>query len=168
VTGAPIVGERVGSVTALGPRLRAVMAALPSRVSSVADVGAGDGQLAAALARRGLRVIATEAGAEPYARLRRLVPGGSVECRLGDGLAPVGRGEVEAAVLAGMGGGTIVDVLERDESTVAGLDWLVLQPQQRAHQLETWLDERGFRIRRGEWAMQGHRPYRVLLVEPPA
>jgi tRNA (adenine22-N1)-methyltransferase len=141
------------------------MAAVPSTAASVVDVGAGDGQLATALARRGLRVIATEAGPGPFGRLSRLAPG--VECRRGDGLQPVGAGEVEMAVLAGMGGRTIVDILDRGRSTVRSFAWLVLQPQQHAQELEAWLDLRGFRVRRGEWAMQGRRLYRVLLVEPP-
>jgi tRNA (adenine22-N1)-methyltransferase len=150
----------------MSPRQRAVAAAVPLHAASAADVGAGDGHLAAALASRGLRVVATEAGEGPYRRLREKTPG--VDCRLGDGLRPLRQGEVDGAVLAGMGGRTIASILERDGALARSLEWLVLQPQQHAHQLETWLEGEGFIIQRGEWTMQGRRLYRVLLVEPPS
>jgi tRNA (adenine22-N1)-methyltransferase len=148
----------------LSPRLRAVAGLVPQKARSAADVGAGDGQLALALSGRGLHVIATERAAGPFQRLRRLA--GGLECRLGEGLDPLREGEVEGVVLAGMGGPTIARVLSRGAVVARRLSWLVLQPQQRAHQLERWLAAHGYEIMRAEWAIQGHRLYRVLLVAP--
>jgi tRNA (adenine22-N1)-methyltransferase len=149
----------------VGPRLAAVATAVPAGASSAVDVGAGDGQLALELARRGLRVVATERTPAALARLQAAAPG--LDCRLGDGLGPVGPGEVEGAVVAGLGGRSIARLLDRGRPAALGLGWLVLQPQDRAHELERGLD--GYTICFGGWAVQGRRLYRVVravLITP--
>jgi tRNA (adenine22-N1)-methyltransferase len=147
----------------LGPRLAAVAAAVPAGAASVADVGAGDGQLALELADRGLRVVATERTPAALARLRAAAAG--LDCRLGDGLAPLAAGEVEGAVIAGLGGTTIKRILDRGPAA-RDLRWVVLQPQERAHELERWLTGAGYEIRFAGWAVQGRRLYRVVTALP--
>jgi tRNA (adenine22-N1)-methyltransferase len=142
-----------------------VLEAVPEGARSVADVGAGDGQLARALAARGLRVIATERAEGPYDRLCREVAARGVDCRLGHGLGPVRPGEVEGVIMAGMGAGTMVSVLEQAVAIRRRLSWMVLQPQEADHLLETWLNGRtGHRLRRVSLVTQGWRAYKVLLV----
>lgn len=106
----------------------------------MADVGAGDGRLALALASEGRRVIATERSAGPYEEARRLLAPAGVELRLGDGLTPLRPGEVEVAVLAGLGGRTIARLLERDREVAGSLRYLVVQPMQHAEELRTAFD----------------------------
>lgn len=144
------------------PRLRAVAAAVPPGARSVADVGAGDGQLSRRLAARGLRVVATEARPGPFARLRAALP--QLDCRLGDGLNVLRPGEVDGVVLAGMGGRTIVRMLESSPEVAAGLDWLVLQPQQHVEPLRSWLASSGYVIRACATTAQGRHSYTVLVV----
>jgi tRNA (adenine22-N1)-methyltransferase len=145
--------------------MRAVLATVPSSARSVADVGAGDGQLARALVERGLRVIAVERGDGPYDRLRRAVAARGVDCRLGLGLDPVRPGEVEGVIMAGMGAGTMVSTLERALARRHRLSWMVLQPQQADHVLETWLNGQGaHRLRRVTLTTEAGRAYKVLLV----
>lgn len=146
------------SHSGLGPRLAAVAAAVPPGAASAADVGAGDGQLSLELARRGLRVVATERTPASLARLRAAAPG--LDCRLGEGLAPLSAGEVEGAVLAGLGGRSISGLLTGGRPADLGLRWLVLQPQDRAHELEHGLE--GYAVCFGGWAVQGRRLYRVV------
>ncbi|HYW26349.1 MAG TPA: tRNA (adenine(22)-N(1))-methyltransferase TrmK [Terriglobales bacterium] len=153
------------SVSRLPPlplRLRAVAAAVPAGARSVADVGAGDGQLARHLAARGLRVVATERRAPSFARLRAAVP--ELDCRIGEGLDVLRPGEVEGVVLAGLGGHSIVRILEASPAVACALDWLVLQPQQHADRLVAWLEPAGYQLRARETAAQGRRSYTVLLV----
>lgn len=145
--------------------MRAVLDTVPQGARSVADVGAGDGQLSRALVERGLRVIAVERGEGPYGRLRRAVAGRGVDCRLGLGLDPVRPGEVEGVIMAGMGAGTMVSTLERALALGHALSWMVLQPQQLDHVLETWLngrDDHG--LRRVTLTTEGGRAYKILLV----
>jgi tRNA (adenine22-N1)-methyltransferase len=140
-----------------------VAEAVPAQAGSAADIGAGDGQVALALARRGIRVIATELRAGSFARLPT-----SLERRRGDGLSAVRPGEVEGVIVAGMGGRSIAAMLEGGEELALGLRWLVLQPQQHASELEAWLARARYRLLASRDVDEGRRSYRVLLVEPPA
>jgi len=152
----------VDRTSRLSIRLRAVAAAVPAGARSVADVGAGDGQLARHLAGRGLRVVATEGRPGPYGRLRAALP--HLDCRLGDGLEALRPGEVEGAVLAGLGGHRIAAILAASPAVVSALDWLVLQPQQHAEALVGWLAGSGHPVVARSVAAQGRHSYTVLLV----
>ena len=100
---------------------------MPAGVS-VVDVGAGDGKLAAWLAAAGRRVIATENKPGPLAEVRRRLDPLGIECRLGEGLLPLAPGEVQVAVIAGMGGRTIASILAASPEVVRSLEGLILQP----------------------------------------
>jgi len=135
---------------------------VPEAAGSVADVGAGDGQLARHLAARGLRVVATERRPASFARLHAAVP--DLDCRQGEGLAVLRPGEVEGAVVAGMGGHRIIRILAEAPEVARALDWLVLQPQQHPEQLVAWLEPAGYAVRARTAAAQGGHSYTVLLV----
>jgi tRNA (adenine22-N1)-methyltransferase len=143
-------------------RLRAVAAAIPPG-ATVADVGCGDGQLARLLREHGHDVIATELRPGPAARARERLG----DCRLGDGLEPLGLREVEVAVIAGMGGNTIRGILERTPDVAAALERIVLQPQQRVDELRTWLQEARYELLAEHAAVDRRRPYTVLVVRAP-
>jgi len=142
---------------------------VPEDAVALADVGAGDGQLALHLRARGHRVVATERTHGPFERLRERSP--DLDCRRGDGLSVLGPADVEGVVLAGMGGGTIArllaDALTNAPPLIRGLRWLVLQPQQGAGELVGWLSSQDFRLLGRAEAVQGGRSYSVLLVAPP-
>ncbi|HKF18104.1 MAG TPA: tRNA (adenine(22)-N(1))-methyltransferase TrmK [Candidatus Dormibacteraeota bacterium] len=148
----------------MAPRLRAVARVVPLTAISVADVGAGDGQLAKHLRARGLHVIATERQPAPFARLRAALP--ELDCRQGEGLEVLRPGEVEGVVLAGFGGHTIARVLEASPRVAQALEWLVLQPQQHADHLLAWLGGAGYRVEARATMSQGRHSYTVLLVRP--
>jgi tRNA (adenine22-N1)-methyltransferase len=147
-----------------------VAAAVPAEARSVADVGAGDGQLARHLSARGQRVVATERVWGPFDRLQ----GGSpdLDCRLGDGLSVLRPSEVEGVVMAGLGGVTMTRVLAASlantPALVRSLEWLVLQPQQRGSHLIAWLGAAGFRVRASAETTERGRSYTVLVVAPPS
>ena len=138
---------------------------VPAGARSLADVGAGDGQLARELTARGCRVVATERSRGPFERLRAGSPG--LDCRMGEGLDVLGPSEVEGVVLAGMGGHTIARILSASPAAVRELGWLVLQPQQHPSQLADWLADAGFRMLAVQQAAERGRCYTVLLVGPP-
>jgi tRNA (adenine22-N1)-methyltransferase len=138
---------------------------VPGEAGSLADVGAGDGQLARELTARGRRVVATERGPGPFERLRAASPG--LDCRMGEGLDVLSPAEVEGVVLAGMGGHTIARILSASPAVVRELGWLVLQPQQHASRLADWLTGAGFRTLAVGQAAERGRCYTVLLVGPP-
>ena len=138
----------------------------PGRV--VADIGCDHGKLAVYLAMSGRapRVIATDIRPLPLGKARALVAQtgcqGKVECRLGDGLAPLVPGEVQEIVIAGMSGETMANVLAavpwvRDESL-----HFVLLPAARAERLRRWLCENGFSIK-AETPVEEHGKYYTAL-----
>ena len=149
-------------------RLRSVAAMIPGDVHAVADVGAGHGALAAHLALRGVdRVIATEVGEGPLHELRgNLAAWGvtdRVEVRRGDGLEPLRAGEVEVAVIAGLGAATALRIAAGAERS--GVRQVLLQCMQRDHLVEPWLRERGWPVRATATCVQRGRSYTARLVE---
>ena len=159
----------------LPPRLRGVLELVPE-AAVVADIGSGHGRLATGLAARGARVVAVERTAASFARLQvdlrrdalqapALGPAqGLVEPRLGDGIAALEPGEVEVAVIAGLGGRGIMRILERAPWLPR---WLVLQPMQDPGLLAAWLDARGWPRDEARMAQRG-RWYVGWCVEVPA
>jgi tRNA (adenine22-N1)-methyltransferase len=147
----------------LRPRLRAIAALIPAGCA-VADIGAGDGQLAAALAAAGHRVVATEFRSGPLARLQDRLAGTGAECRAGAGLATLRPDEVDVAVLAGMGGRRISRLLDANPDVVAGLRWLVLQPMQHSEELRSWIEGAGLQVAEDVQVVERGRRYTVLLV----
>jgi tRNA (adenine22-N1)-methyltransferase len=119
-------------------RLQALVEMTPDVVTA-ADIGSGHGALAVALAARGVRVVATERGVDAMAVLEQEVRlrGGGVELRDGDGLEPLAPGEAELVVIAGMGGRSILRILERAPWRPK---WLLLQPMQDAGLVERWIE----------------------------
>ena len=153
----------------LPSRLQATLELVPPGVRTVADIGSGHGALAAALAERGLRVIATEKTSRSFAALQRDVEraamraGLAIETRRGDGLAALRPGEVDTVVIAGLGGRSMLQILE-------SAPWLpgrlVLQPMQDPHMVSAWLETRGWSREEARIA-QGGRWYLGWLVEVP-
>jgi tRNA (adenine22-N1)-methyltransferase len=145
----------------LPARLTALVEMTPD-VATAADIGSGHGALAVALAARGMRVVATERGAAAMAVLERDVRlrGGGVEVRRGDGLEAVAPGEAELVVIAGMGGRSILRILERASWLPR---WLLLQPMQDAGVVERWVAAHGGTDARP--ITQGRRWYHAWLVQ---
>ncbi|MGB9921076.1 MAG: tRNA (adenine(22)-N(1))-methyltransferase [Moorellales bacterium] len=154
-------------VTALPPRLVAVAGFVPPG-ERVADIGCGDGRLAAYLAVvRKCRVIATEASLAGFGLARqRLEPyADRIEVRWGRGLAPLRPGEVEVVIVAGMGGITIADILE---TSPRGRHprYFVLQPMARTAYLRQWLARAGWRLLDEELVEDRGRFYEIILTAP--
>lgn len=149
-----------------GARLLAA-AALVEPGKTVADIGCDHGKLAVWLARQyGARVIAVDSRPLPLSRAQALaVRTGMahlVECRLGDGLAPLAPGEAQEIVIAGLSGETVAEIL-------AAAPWvrqedvhLVLLPSTRAPQLRRWLCREGFSLLREVPVEDAGRFYTVL------
>ncbi len=150
----------------MGPgRLATILSwAIPARV--VADIGAGDGQLAMMAAAAGARVIATEAKEGPYQRLRqRLVGSPGIEVRFGDGFSPLAAGEADVIVIAGMGAKTICGILERGEAVAKAAQRLVLQPMRSADPIRRMLVDGRWSWSNEDLAYDGEHFYEVLVID---
>ena len=69
-----------------------------------------------------------------------------ITCRLGSGLSTVKKDEVQVAIIAGMGGNLIRDILEADLDVVKQLEYMILQPVQNAEVLREYLCNTGYDI----------------------
>jgi len=135
----------------LPPRLCAIAGFVPPG-TRVVDVGTDHALLPVYLVENGIcpDAVAGDVQDKPYRIARKAVAVAGLEyriaVRLGDGLVIVRPGEVDVAVIAGMGGGTIREILNNSLETVAMLRRLILQPMVDAGALRTWLVQKGWRI----------------------
>lgn len=136
----------------LSPRLLAVAEAIPPG-SRVADLGTDHGKLPLWLAANGLVAfcLATEKNAALLRRAARApdsaVWGSLVAYRAGDGLrAILAEDRIDTVVLAGVGGRTILRLLEAQAGSLSSFSRLVLQPRSEQALVRAWLLEHGFAL----------------------
>jgi len=162
--------ERSRPVPALGARLRAVIDLVPAG-ARVADVGSDHGLVPAALLAEGIAswCVATERNGP---RRRSRPPGAAsvaarerFEFRYGDGLAAVHPADrVDTLILAGMGGGAVLAILDRGALTGLGIGTIVAQPQTRHAAVRAFLRRIGFALSAERMVAEGGRRYLVLAA----
>ena len=122
------------------------------KVSVLADVGTDHGYIPLYATQNGLchKAIAIDINKDPLdkARLNAILEGAGdeIEFRLGDGLNPLKKDEVEAVVIAGMGGNLIRDILEENIEKVASFNYLILVPAQNPEVLREYLYNNDYEI----------------------
>lgn len=152
----------------LQPRL-ALLAALVPPGSRLADVGTDHGYLPVYLLQQGRipSAIAADIGAEPLEHARRTAGEYNVtglELRLCDGLAAIHPDEVDTVAIAGMGGETIIHILENAPWTKDGSHELLLQPMTKAADLRRWLSVNGYTFTSERLVLDKGYLYPVLCV----
>ncbi len=151
----------------LDARLRLIAAMVrPGR--AVADVGTDHGKLIAHLVGSGQAPCgcATDIRPGPLSKARELVEQLGMQDRirvvLCDGLAGVESTQAEEIVIAGMGGETIIHILESWPHTKEPGKHFLLQAMTRPEELRGWLWRSGFDILEERCATQGGRAYSVI------
>jgi tRNA (adenine22-N1)-methyltransferase len=134
----------------LQPRLQMLADLVPAG-ARLADVGTDHGYLPVWLLQRGriASAIAADIGAEPLAHARATAEEygvSGIDFRLCDGLSGIAPEETDAVVIAGMGGETIVHILEGASWTREPGKTLLLQPMTKPELLRVWLTAHGYRI----------------------
>lgn len=153
----------------LTPRLQ-MTADLAPEGARLADVGTDHAYLPAALILEGKIpwAIAADLRQGPLDRARATVREcgltGRVAFRLCDGLTGIQPGEVDAVVIAGMGGETIAAILSAAPWVRTGNVPLILQPMSSFPDLRGWLQGNGFAIQEERLAREGEILYTALLV----
>ena len=153
----------------LSPRLRMTAGLVPPG-ARLADIGTDHGYLPAALLLEGTIpwALAADLRPGPLSRAKETARALGLQDRMAfrlcDGLSGIRPEEIDAAVLAGMGGETIAGILER-------APWsrekpVIVQPQSTQEDLRVWLAGHGRRIVREELAREGDLLYTAWLVEP--
>lgn len=96
-----------------------------------------------------------------------LYESGAFQTRAGDGLAVLKSGEVEAVVIAGMGGQLIRDIMEADLQHTCSFQRFILQPRSGQGFLRKWLVENGFRIIGEDVVTEGKFLPEIITVLSP-
>ena len=153
----------------LTPRLRMVADLVPAG-ERMADVGTDHAYLPAALVLEGKipSAIAADLRPGPLSRAKITVReyglNDKITFRLCDGLRGIRPEEIQAAVIAGMGGETIASILEAAPWVRERDVTLVLQPMSSISDLRLWLGQNGYRIVAEKLACEGNTLYTALLV----
>lgn len=149
------------------------MAALVPKAAKVVDVGSDHGYLSIFLVEQGIAsaVIATDIRPGPLASAKRNVCEAglseNIQLRLCDGLEAVSPPEADVILIAGMGGETIIGILERARWAWSENRLLVLQPQSKQTELRKWLYQNGCGIRSEHLAQDAGRLYPILCAGGP-
>jgi tRNA (adenine22-N1)-methyltransferase len=138
---------------------------------SVADIGSDHGYLPIWLTREGVSpfVIMTDIAEGPLSIARGNAERyGIADFRLGNGLEPLLPGEVDAVVIAGMGGETIMGIMSADPAVTSSFAKYILQPRTKAELLRSWLAERYEIVAENEATERGRAcPVIVVCTDSP-
>lgn len=154
---------------ALQPRLH-LLARLVPEGCRLTDVGTDHGYLPVALLQQGriAAAIASDIGAEPLEHARRTAIQYGVDgmdFRLCAGLSGVAPEETDVIVIAGMGGETIISILQDAPWTADGRHRLLLQPMTKAAALRHWLADNGYTFTDEHLVEDKGRVYPILCVK---
>lgn len=123
-----------------------------SEATVLGDIGTDHGYIPLYAIQNNLcsKAIAVDINKDPLdkARLNAILEGvgEELEFRLGNGLSPINIGEIDVAIIAGMGGNLIRDILEADLEKVKSINNLILVPAQNPEVLREYLYNNDYEI----------------------
>lgn len=150
----------------LSPRLNAI-ATLAAVGKRIADIGTDHGYIPVRLALLGHAesITATDIKMGPLSHAMQSAREYGVSDLIRfvccDGLSFSGAHDLDTVIIAGMGGETIVSILERADWTRSGVR-LLLQPQTKTDELCVWLAEAGYELSGAALVEDAGRIYVVL------
>jgi tRNA (adenine22-N1)-methyltransferase len=145
-----------------------LISGLITDVKSMVDVGTDHGYVPIDLIKANKIdfAIASDINKGPVEKAKKNVIDNNLQdkisCRLGGGLTTVISGEVEAAVIAGMGGNLIRDILEESEEVFKSLKYVIVQPVQNPEVLRKYLYNSGCNII-DEWIIYDEEKYYEIM-----
>jgi len=151
-------------------RLKAIVNMI-EECDSVIDVGTDHGYVPIYLVKNGVikSAIASDINRGPVDKARKNIIQNNVQeqisCRMGSGLSTVNKGETEIAIIAGMGGNLIRDILEADLEVVKQFKYMILQPVQNAEVLREYLYITGYDILDEEICKDDGKFYEIIKVK---
>lgn len=155
----------------LPERLKAIAKpVIPGQV--VVDVGTDHAYLPIFLVQQQIspRVIGVEVNPGPLRSAVLQVESAGlapwIDIRAGNGLQAVQPGEAQIAVIAGMGGKTICEILEASPVVTATLNRLILQPIGAIMRVRAWLRQNLWQIVEEELLLEDGHFYLILVAEP--
>ena len=134
----------------------------------VVDVGCDHGFISAYLVLEEIapKVIAADVAEGPLDSARKTISqfglSDKIETRLSDGFSAISKGESECALIAGMGGHLIMDIIEAGlEKLPAGYE-LILSPQSDVPEVRRFLFEKGIDILDEDMLIEKGKYYNIM------
>ncbi len=137
----------------------------------VADIGTDHAYIPVYLIQNSIvqKVIATDINEGPLNIAKKTIAEygleKSIETRLGSGLEVILPGEVDTAIIAGMGGLLIRDILMQSLQTARTIQRFILQPMIAQKELRQWLIMNKFKIVHEKLAIEDRRIYEIIVAE---
>jgi tRNA (adenine22-N1)-methyltransferase len=154
----------------LSLRLKKV-ASLVEKCEIMADIGTDHAYIPIYLVKKGIcnKAIASDINKGPVEKAKINVAfeelQNKIECRLGGGLSTVSDGEVDCAIIAGMGGNLIRDIIEEGKDVFKHLKYLVLQPVQNPEVLREYIIKSGYKILDEELCIDENKFYEIIKIK---
>ncbi|MBS4022593.1 MAG: SAM-dependent methyltransferase [Dethiobacter sp.] len=156
----------------LTPRLAAIAELIPPG-STVADIGTDHAYLPIYLVQEQIsqRVVAADVNGAPLEQARETVAAFNclqkIDLRQGDGLDVIhADDQIDTIIIAGLGGETIVKILEKGREMLSGVRRLILQPMNQSGVLRLFLAQNGYALVQESLAMEGRRLYEIIMAIP--
>ncbi len=155
----------------LSKRLRAVLD-LVEPGSVLADIGTDHGYLpiAALEEQRIPSAIACDLNQGPLEAAKRAVKEvgleETIDLRLGNGLQPITPGEATNVVIAGMGGTTIINILDAAPQVTDELTRIIVQPMNAAGSVRRWMADNDWFIVAENLVEEDGIMYEIIAAEP--
>lgn len=154
----------------LGARLQAI-ADFVKPGARLADIGTDHAYLPIYLIQQGVVswAVAGEVNHGPFKAAQQTIANenltNTISLRLGDGLKVIDAGEVDTIVIAGMGGATIVDILQESSKVVESLVRIIVQPMVAAAAVRRWFTDNGWQIADEALVVDEGRLYEIIVAE---
>lgn len=147
-------------------------ASLIPKGKTIADIGTDHGYLPVYACKQKWipRAIAADIVPGPLQAAIAHVQGAGlaamIECRLGDGLTCIRPGEVDGAVICGMGGPLMVRILQQSPVVWKSMQFLILQPQSHTGVLRHFLYTQNWHVEEETILMDDGRLYELMRAVP--
>lgn len=153
----------------ISTRLKTI-ASMVDNCRSIADIGTDHGYLPIYLVKQGVchKAIACDINKGPLQKAKNNINiqglSDKITCRLGGGLNTIESFEVECAVIAGMGGNLIRDIIEEKKEIFKNLKYAILQPVQNPEVLRKYIYDNGYEIIDEELCLEENKYYEIIKV----
>ena len=150
-------------------RLRVIADLVSDENGIVADVGADHGFLAKMLIdeKKAKYVITTDISAPSLEKTVNLIKKYNledfIETRVGDGLKPILKENIDTVIIAGMGGYEIIKILQ--ENTNKNINEYILQPVQNTIELRKFLNDNNYWIFKDFVVEDKNKFYSTIVVK---
>lgn len=157
----------------LSSRLQTVYELIPKN-SIIVDIGTDHGYIPVIACTNGIcpTAIATDIAAGPLSAAIENIKKNSlaekIDCRLGNGLACVQSGEADGAVICGMGGSMIIQILTDSPKVIDKFKFLILQPMNAASSLRRFIYKIGWHINDEQLVAENNHLYEIIRAVPGA